>query len=140
MGIRLEYQACTFDALDLSQEILKPDSCKWKWDMFADMIQLYLKRDKIAHFTIPASKNQIPNINSYPMSIDNLKFCISMICDIGTCLELETRNQKPCHTERSRSAETRNQKPCHTELPALSLTKGSRSAETRNLVTLSCLP
>jgi hypothetical protein len=40
-----------------------------------------------------------------------------MICVKGACLGSETRNQKPCHTE----------------LPALSLTKGSRSAETRNI-------
>jgi hypothetical protein len=52
---------------------------------------LYLKRDKIVHFKNPASKNQIPNINSYPMSIDNLKYCISSICDIGM---YGIRNQK----------------------------------------------
>jgi hypothetical protein len=36
---------------------------------------LYLKRDKIVHFKNPASKNQIPTINSYPVSIANLKYC-----------------------------------------------------------------
>jgi hypothetical protein len=34
---------------------------------------LDLNRDKIVHFINPASKNQIPYINSYPMSIYNLK-------------------------------------------------------------------
>jgi hypothetical protein len=48
-----------------------------------------MKRDKIVHFINPASKYQIPNINSYPLSTDNLKYCISSICDIGASMELE---------------------------------------------------
>jgi hypothetical protein len=57
-------------------------------------IALYLKRDKIVHFIHPASKNQIPNIDSYPMSNDNLKYSKARICDIGACMEVETRNKK----------------------------------------------
>jgi hypothetical protein len=56
---------------------------------------LYLNRDKIVHFKSQGSKNQIPNINSYPISIDNLIYCISSICDIGVYVESETRNKKP---------------------------------------------
>jgi hypothetical protein len=48
-----------------------------------------LKRDKIVYFKNPGSKKQIPNINSYPMSIDDLKYCKARICDIGTCMGLE---------------------------------------------------
>jgi hypothetical protein len=51
---------------------------------------LYLNRDKTVHFINPASKKQIPNISSHPISIDHLKCCISMICDMGAYWELKT--------------------------------------------------
>jgi hypothetical protein len=79
---------------------------------FSYFDQLYLKqkRDKIVHFQSPGSNYQIPNINSYTISIGYLIYCKARNCDTygSWNKKQETRNEK--QETRNEKQETRNKK------------------------------